>query len=45
MTYIWEMAQEFEKRLNYVGNELDLSEMVQICGDMTLLFDKLLKNV
>ena len=22
--YIWEMAQVFEKRLNYVGNDLDL---------------------
>ena len=29
MTYI------FRKRLNYVGNELDLWEMAQICGEMT----------
>ena len=28
--YIWEMAQVFEKGLNYVGNDLDLSEMAQI---------------
>ena len=39
------MAQVFEKRLNYVGNDLDLWEMAQICEEMTQLFDKLLKNV
>ena len=33
--YIWEMAQVFEKRLNYVGNDLDEWEMTQICGKMT----------
>ena len=33
--YSWEMAQEFEKRLNYVGNDLELSEVAQICGEMT----------
>ena len=33
--HIWEMAQDFEKRLNYVGNDLDLWEMAQICGEMT----------
>ena len=33
--YIWEMAQVFEKRLNYVGNDLDLLEMAQICGKMS----------
>ena len=33
--YIWEMAQVFEKRLNCVGNALDLWEMAQICGEMT----------
>ena len=33
--YMWEMAQVFEKRLNYVGNDLDLWEMGQICGEMT----------
>ena len=42
--YIWEMAQVFEKRRNYVVNDVDLWEMAQICGEMTLLFDKLLKN-
>ena len=43
--YIWKMAQVFEKRLNYVGNDLDVFEMAQICGEMTYLFDKRLKNV
>ena len=33
--YIWEMAQVFQKRLNYVENDLDLREMAQICGEMT----------
>ena len=33
--YIWEMAQVFEKRLNYVENNFDLWEMAQICVDMT----------
>ena len=33
--YISEMAQVFEKRLNYVGNDLDLLEMAQICGKMS----------
>ena len=33
--YISEMAQVFEKRLNYVGNDLDLLEMAQICGEMS----------
>ena len=42
---IWEVAQVFEKRLNYVGNDLDVSEMAQICGELTELFDKRLKNV
>ena len=35
MWEMWEMAQVFEKRLNYVGNDLDLYEMAQICGEMT----------
>ena len=35
----------FEKRLKYVGNDLDLWEMAQICVEMTYLFDKRLKNV
>ena len=29
MTYV------FEKRLKYVGNDVDLWEMAQICGEMT----------
>ena len=33
--YIWELALVFEKRLKYVGNDLDLFEMVQICLEMT----------
>ena len=33
--YIWEMAQVFEKRINYVGSDLDLWEMAQIFGEMT----------
>ena len=35
----------FEKRPKYVGNDVDLWEMAQICGEMTSLFDKRLKNV
>ena len=33
--YICEMPPVFEKRLNYVGNDLDVWEMSQICGEMT----------
>ena len=33
--YIWEMAQVLEKRINYVGNDFDLYQIVQICGEMT----------
>ena len=33
--HIWEVAQVFEKRLNDVGNDLDVWEMAQICGEMT----------
>ena len=33
--YIWKKDQVFEKRLNYVGKDLDLWEMAQICGEMT----------
>ena len=33
--YICEMAQVFEKRLNYVGNDLDLWEIAQICWEIT----------
>ena len=35
----------FEKRPKYVGNDVDLWEMAQICDEMTELYDKLLKNV
>ena len=28
-----------------MGNDVDLWEMAQICGEMTQLFDKRLKNV
>ena len=35
----------FQKRQKYVGNDVDLWEMVQICGEMAELFDKRLKNV
>ena len=30
--YIWEV---FEKRPKYLGNDVDLWEMAQICGEMT----------
>ena len=39
------MAQVFEKRLKYLGNDLDLFQMAQTCGEMTELFEKRLKNV
>ena len=42
---MWKMAHVFEIRLNYVGNNVDLWEMAQICGEMTELFDKRLKYV
>ena len=35
----------FEKRIKYVGNDVDLWAMSQICGEMTSLFDKRLKNM
>ena len=35
----------FEKRLKYVGNDVDLWEMDQICGEMTYFFHNRLKNV
>ena len=38
------MAQVFEKRLDYAGNDLDLWEMAQVCGEMIQLFDKRLIN-
>ena len=33
--YIWELAWVFEKRLKHTGNDVDLSEMAQICVEMT----------
>ena len=33
--YIWKLAYVFEKRLKYVGNDVDLWEIAQICGEMT----------
>ena len=39
------MAQVFEKRINYVGSDLDLWEMAQIFGEMIQLSDNWLKNV
>ena len=32
--YMWEMAEVFQKRLKYVGNDVDLWELAQICGEM-----------
>ena len=32
--YIWGLAGVFEKRLKYVGNDVDLWELAQICGEM-----------
>ena len=32
MWEIWEMAQVFDKRLNYVGNDVDLWEVSKIYG-------------
>ena len=28
------MGSVFQKRLKYVGNDVDLQEMAQICGEM-----------
>ena len=35
----------FEERLKYVGNDVDMWEMAQICGEITQLFEKRLKNL
>ena len=32
--YICELAEVFNKRLKYVGNDVDLWEIAQICGEM-----------
>ena len=45
VVYIWELASVFEKWLKYVGNDVDLWEIAQKCGEMTSLLDKLLRNV
>ena len=29
---MWEMAQVCEKRLKYVGNDVDMWKMAKICG-------------
>ena len=42
---MWEMVSVFEKRMQYVGNDVDLWEIPHICGEMAQLFDKWLKNV
>ena len=31
---MWEMAYVFEKRLKYVGNDVDLWEIAKICGKL-----------
>ena len=31
--YMWEMDQVFQKRLKYVGNDVDLWEMAQVSGE------------
>ena len=35
--YIWELAKVFEKRPKYVGNDVDLWDMFQICGEINYL--------
>ena len=35
----------FQERQKYVGNDVDLWEMAQICLEMTEIFEKRLKNV
>ena len=29
---MWEISEVFEKRLKYVGNDVDLWEIAKICG-------------
>ena len=33
--YIWELAYLFEKGLKYLGNDVVLWEMSQLCAEMT----------
>ena len=35
--YIYEFAQVVEERLKYVGNDVDLWEMAQTRGEMTII--------
>ena len=35
MTYIFGNWLKFSKRLKHVGNDVNLWEMAQICGEMT----------
>ena len=35
--YVRELAKVFKKRLKYVGNDVDLWEMSQICVEMTII--------
>ena len=35
--YIWELARVFEEQLKYVGKDVDLCEMAQICVEMTII--------
>ena len=39
------MTQRFGKWQKYLGNGLDTWDTAQICGEMTQLFNKRLKNV
>ena len=41
----WNWLKFLRNDQKYVGNDLDLWEMAQVCGEMTLLFDKRFKNV
>ena len=46
--YIWELAQVFEKRINYVGNDLDLWKTVGndvYIWEMAQVFEKRLNYV
>ena len=40
---MWEMAQVFEKRVKHVRNDVDLSEIAEICGKwLTYLINALI---
>ena len=36
---MWERAQVFEKRLKYVGNDVDMWETAKICVEIPKVFD------